>query len=337
MDLNDALARVMREYRTATTQPFGGHTLGAFVRAQARDAVRDALGSAGRGLIIEGSAGAGNWATVPWVSIFDPAVTDTATRGYYVVYLFHSSEPLVHLSLNQGTTRTREEFGAQARQVLADRAALMRRRLLDFADVLSVRTIDLGSPKRLPADYVAGHALGRTYKLDALPAEAELRGDLDIAIRAYRALTFRGGLDAAPELSGEVQDELGGPDLASLVEIRRYKLHRRIERNPQASKAAKRLHGKRCQTCDLDFGEVYGPLGAGFIEAHHLKPVASLEEGAPVEYELATDFAVLCSNCHRMIHRTADPSDLEELRAIIRDLRQGHEGKIGSRVVEEAL
>jgi hypothetical protein len=66
MDLNDALARVMREYRTATTQPFGGHTLGAFVRAQARDAVRDALGSAGRGLIIEGSAGAGNWATVPW-------------------------------------------------------------------------------------------------------------------------------------------------------------------------------------------------------------------------------------------------------------------------------
>ena len=127
---------------------------------------------------------------MPWVSIFDPAVTDTATRGYYVVYLFHSSEPLVHLSLNQGTTRTREEFGAQARQVLADRAALMRRRLLDFADVLSVRTIDLGSPKRLPADYVAGHALGRTYKLDALPAEAELRADLDIAIRAYRALTF---------------------------------------------------------------------------------------------------------------------------------------------------
>ena len=52
MDLNDALARVMREYRTATTQPFGGHTLGAFLRAQARDAVRDALGSAGRGLIL---------------------------------------------------------------------------------------------------------------------------------------------------------------------------------------------------------------------------------------------------------------------------------------------
>ena len=55
----------------------------------------------------------------------------------------------------------------------------------------------------------------------------------------------------------------------------------------------------------------FGPLGAGFIEAHHLKPVASLEEGAPVDTS-SDDFAVLSSNCHRMIRRTADPSDLEE-------------------------
>jgi hypothetical protein len=28
---------------------------------------------------------------VPWVAVFDPLVTDSATRGYYPVYLFHSS------------------------------------------------------------------------------------------------------------------------------------------------------------------------------------------------------------------------------------------------------
>ena len=58
--------------------------------------------------------------------MFDPAITTSATRGYYVVYLFHAQEPIVHLSLNQGTTAVREEFASKTRDVLADRAAFIR-------------------------------------------------------------------------------------------------------------------------------------------------------------------------------------------------------------------
>jgi len=29
-----------------------------------------------------------------------------------------------------------------------------------------------------------------------------------------------------------------------------------------------------------------------------------------VTYDVAADFAVLCANCYRMIHRSDDPSDL---------------------------
>ena len=28
------------------------------------------------------------------------------------------------------------------------------------------------------------------------------------------------------------------------------------------------------------------------------------------------DFAVLCANCHRMVHKTSPPKSIEELRAI---------------------
>jgi 5-methylcytosine-specific restriction protein A len=42
-----------------------------------------------------------------------------------------------------------------------------------------------------------------------------------------------------------------------------------------------------------------------------------LEEGKPVRYDIAADFAVLCANCHRMIHRTADPSNLTGFKALI--------------------
>jgi 5-methylcytosine-specific restriction protein A len=48
----------------------------------------------------------------------------------------------------------------------------------------------------------------------------------------------------------------------------------------------------------------------GFITAHHLKPIASLEEGVAVTYNAAADFVVLCADCHQMIHRSADPSNL---------------------------
>jgi hypothetical protein len=69
----------------------------------------------------------------------------------------------------------------------------------------------------------------------------------------------------------------------------------------------------------LDFGEHYGEMGRGFIEAHHLRPIATLEEGVPVRYDVAADFAVLCSNCHRMIHRFSHPSDLAAFRKAIKD------------------
>jgi 5-methylcytosine-specific restriction protein A len=83
-----------------------------------------------------------------------------------------------------------------------------------------------------------------------------------------------------------------------------------IERNRTAAKQAKKFHGARCQACDLDFEECYGKIGKGFIEAHHLRPIATVEEGVAITYDVAADFAVLCANCRRMIHRTDDPGNL---------------------------
>jgi 5-methylcytosine-specific restriction protein A len=223
----------------------------------------------------------------------------------------------VHLSLNQGTTAVREEFSTRAREILQDRADLMRKRVADYADALPINKINLGSDARLPGDYAAGHSLGVTYQLSTLPEEAKLRADLQIIARAYRALTYRGGIDADVESQTDVAEEFGVVSATSVTEIRKYAYHRKIERNRTASRQAKKLHGTRCQACALDFGERYGDLGKGFIEAHHLRPIGSLEEGVPVKYDVSADFAVLCSNCHRMIHRFSDPSDLATFRSFI--------------------
>ena len=153
------------------------HPVASFVRNEVRQAIMDGLGEHVAGLIVVGSAGAGNWATVQWISVFDPIITDSATRGYYVVYLFHSSEPSLHLSLNQGTTAVRREFRSSARDILKDRTLLMRRRLEDFIERFQVRAIELGSRQELPLDYEAGHALGMKYRLGSMPAADRSAGD----------------------------------------------------------------------------------------------------------------------------------------------------------------
>jgi 5-methylcytosine-specific restriction protein A len=158
--------------------------------------------------------------------------------------------------------------------------------------------------------HVPGYVDAKNRSLDALPTEAALRTDLQNVVRAYRALTFRGGIEGDVEPQAELEDEFKIPAQATIIETRKYAFHRKIERNRTAAKQAKKFHGTRCQACDLDFEEPYGKIGKGFIEAHHLKPIASLEEGIAVTYGVAADFAVLCANCDRMIHRTDDPSNL---------------------------
>lgn len=314
--LQQAIRRILAEYPGARSQPFEDNGVASFVREDAAEAVRAILATNYPELKVKGSAGNSKWADVPWIGIFDPKITDSATRGYYLVYLFNFDGSAVHLSINQGATAVREEFKAKAPEILAQRAALMRRRLSDFSADFAVNEIRLRSDNHLPRDYEAGHALGTTYFRNAIPSDAELEAHLVLAAKAYLSLEFRGGLDPSLEASSEIEDEV--LNRGSLVEVRRYRMHRRIERNPRASADAKRLHGTSCQACGLDFKTVYGEIGEGFIEAHHLKALSTLEEGKSTAYDVRRDFAVLCSNCHRMIHRTEDPSDLASFVALLK-------------------
>jgi 5-methylcytosine-specific restriction protein A len=69
-----------------------------------------------------------------------------------------------------------------------------------------------------------------------------------------------------------------------------------------------------CEVCQFDFELKYGTRGQGFIECHHTKPVTSLAEGGKTHIN---DLALVCPNCHRMIHRARPWLSLDELRALI--------------------
>ena len=92
-----------------------------------------------------------------------------------------------------------------------------------------------------------------------------------------------------------------------------------FKRNPQLVKQAKEIYGCTCQVCGFDFAKTYGALGLDFAEAHHLNP---LSERPPEEWTTAVqtniaNIAVLCANCHRMIHRRKPALSIDELKAIL--------------------
>jgi 5-methylcytosine-specific restriction enzyme A len=99
-------------------------------------------------------------------------------------------------------------------------------------------------------------------------------------------------------------------------------MHHRRERNGKLVEKAKSERmaktGKLCcEGCGFDFSKVYGLRGVGFIEAHHRIPLH--EADVKGRNTKISDLALLCANCHRMIHRSKSWITVEELQNLIRN------------------
>ncbi|MEV7198904.1 HNH endonuclease [Streptomyces griseoluteus] len=134
--------------------------------------------------------------------------------------------------------------------------------------------------------------------------------------------------------SGDLQpvvqpDDEGFDDDVSAPEGRAlYRRHRTRERNKGLRKkkiesVLKRGGTLACEACGFDFAKVYGTRGEGYIECHHVVPLHVAGEGTT---RLA-DLALICSNCHRMIHRSAPWPTPAELRLLV--LEQVNGGQLG--------
>lgn len=102
------------------------------------------------------------------------------------------------------------------------------------------------------------------------------------------------------------------------------RLHRIRERNPELVERKKSqvlaLCGRlECEACRFDFYETYGDLGRGFAECHHTVPLA---EAAFVQATRLSDLAIVCANCHRMLHRACPAMTVALLRSHLCSRRQ---------------
>lgn len=55
-----------------------------------------------------------------------------------------------------------------------------------------------------------------------------------------------------------------------------------------------------CEIYIFDFEDRYGELGKDFIDGHHTIPVSDLNKWDKTKVEY---IVLVCSNCHKMLHR----------------------------------
>lgn len=99
-----------------------------------------------------------------------------------------------------------------------------------------------------------------------------------------------------------------------------YKLHKVRERDVKIVQLKKdqvfSLSGKlACEACIFEFEEFYGDIGKGYIECHHRTPLSSIKVASRTTL---LDLALVCSNCHRMLHRSIDNLSVENLKTMIK-------------------
>lgn len=116
-----------------------------------------------------------------------------------------------------------------------------------------------------------------------------------------------------------------GFEIRDAIETRRFVEGRRVfreasyfARHQKLVAEAKKEHGFICMVCKFDFEAVYGVIGRRFIECHHLREMADDEERETT----INDVAVVCSNCHRMIHRDGRLRTIAEMRRLLERSKQ---------------
>jgi 5-methylcytosine-specific restriction enzyme A len=262
-------------------------------------------------LKVQGSAGQLNflWAETPWVAVMNRLVTESPQRGHYLAFLVDAGGRGVYLSLNQGITKT--DITAQwgySRQYLAQRAEHFRGYLAkENISNLILQSIDLAGNGGRTRGYASASIAAVFFEKGTIPHDAVLGTELRRFLSLYQTVTA--SLD---EEQAELYPDIP-PEARGGTESKRYRWHLRAEgRNSAVARQAKQLQGYACQVCERDFEKELGELGKRCIEAHHLAPFEELDD-EPRDLDPEEDFAVVCANCHRMLHSETPPLSPERL------------------------
>ena len=308
-NIKSLLENITDKYLVVKNNNFTNNELANYIRNKPKKLIKELLPS--EDYVIKASAGQTKWADVPWIVVFNKNETDGVQEGVYVAYLFSEDMKRVYLALMHGVEKEFKREGRKyAMQKINAKTADIRAnyRLEGF---YSDNNVHLASKGR-GAAYSKAIIYHKTYFASHFPSNNELIKDLMKILSFYDNLLMElnvltEGIDFS-KFVGKIEE---GKKILRTHFIR--------ERNQKLILKAKQIRKQekgelRCEVCDISFEEVYGERGQNFIEGHHKKPISKMKDA---EKTLISDIALICANCHRMIHTKIPWITLEQLKLAV--------------------
>lgn len=153
------------------------------------------------------------------------------------------------------------------------------------------------------------------------PSVFPIANEADLPRARQLILTSLARNGAATNSESEVQPEYSAPEeLLPETEYAEGYSHRvsvnAYERNRHARDACLQHFGRSCRVCGLSFEARYGEAAAGYVEVHHVVPLAHV--GARYRLNPIRDLRPVCPNCHAVIHHRDPPFTIDEVKAMLK-------------------
>ncbi|MEG0250602.1 MAG: DUF3578 domain-containing protein [Peptostreptococcus sp.] len=326
-------------YKSEEREEFKGSNIGTIITKKIPSRLKKLLGISEDKYIIEGSIGKGQYAEIPWVAIFNKEITESATRGIYIVYLYTADMTGVYLSLNQGYTYFSDKFTTKKAKEEIKNMANSLSNMIESYSKRNHSNIYLNASNKLGKGYMAGHITGKDYDLNELPDESVLVEDLLELIEVYEEINKKintrtieefydfiiaekkGLLDTENIIDSTFQvkeNEEGYLEYTSkdkkepVIDQCGKKLYLRDPN--EAAKALKRA-GYKCEVDESHNTFINKSTALTYMEAHHLIPIS---KGDLFDYSVdnISNICCLCPNCHRKIHFSKDEDRIKMIELL---------------------
>lgn len=323
--MKNTIEEILNNYLLARKENFAGHPMQQTVNYEFKNQIEQQLND--ENILIKGSVGKGQWASVPWLCVFDKRITNTAQKGFYIVYLFSEDMSGVYLSLNQGYTWYSNTFKSEANNTVKSVSDYLRTKLRSDISNFPEDSINLHTNQKLGKGYQLGNIISKYYPKDNIPSQNDLINDLYKLIGIFNELkAILPDVDNEAEYirwatgcSSYVDSSIEDDDIYFQNEIQNdvavdfedqpeeipgtnnSRTNQSIKRNPQKAINALKHANYKCEINSEHQSFISGATGKEYVEAHHIIPL-SQQSNYKNSLDVEANIVALCPNCHKMIH-----------------------------------
>ncbi|MBY0217884.1 DUF3578 domain-containing protein [Paenibacillus illinoisensis] len=320
--MKSVFERILTEYKDLVIHPYKPteNELSKYLLNDVPNNLIKKVPLSGEKYMVQSSVGQGNWTETPWISFFDREITETAMKGFYIVYLFRKDMKGVYLSLNQGTTYIKNKYKGNKPRTKMEEVALKLKNALNFSiDDFPATSIDLVSTTNNAKNYMAAHICGKYYPLEKFPDNEEMQNDLSKLIKVYQQLKASMGLMNIDQFIDyllnldEIEDIQFQSDIQLVAAADTPRIPQTVppkdstgkgekwRRDASIAKEAVQAANYLCEIDPEHLTFISAVTGNNFVEAHHLIPMHFQSEFR-WSLDVPGNIVSLCPNCHRMIH-----------------------------------